>query len=130
MPAAKEYNLAFTYTAAGTMYKGSVIRFTIPQDSNINDAAEDWPLLTDGSGAGRLAVSGATLFSFDETVQLGHKRTAAAFLSSRVEKGHKVRFTYTTKTPKVTAASERHTCLRPTQSLCELRMTTYHLRSR
>ena len=30
--AEREYNLAFTYTAAGTMYKGSVIRFDIPQD--------------------------------------------------------------------------------------------------
>ena len=34
------------------------------------------------------------------------RQTAAAFLSSRVEKGHRVRFTYTTKTPKVTADSE------------------------
>ena len=103
VPAETEYNLVFTYTAAGTMYKGSVIRFDIPQDSAIVEPAEDWPLLTDGTGAGRLVVSGATLYSFDEGSG-PDRETAAAFLSSRVEKGHKVKFTYMgAKTPKVAA---------------------------
>ena len=102
--AEKQYNLVFTYTAAGTMHKGSVIRFTIPQDDGI-DAGEDWPLLTDGTGAGKLVVSGATLFSFERVTPA--RTTAAAFLSSRVEKGHRVTFTYMdAKTPKVTATSD------------------------
>ena len=105
VPAATEYNLVFTYTAAGTMNKGSVIRFDIPQDTTIDPAGENWPLLTDGSGAGRLVVSGATLYSFN-TENGSESQTAAAFLSSRVEKGHTVRFTYMAKTPKVGAAPD------------------------
>ena len=108
--AEKEYNLVFTYTAAGTMLKGSVIRFTIPNDGQTlgDDDAEDWPQMTVGSSAGRLVVSGATLFSFQrggDDVE-ATRDTAAAFLSSRVKKGHPVKFTYTTKTPKVVAASD------------------------
>ena len=101
--AEREYNVTFTYTAAGTMYKGSVIRFTIPQDTDSDGDFVDWPLLTDGTGAGRLVVSGATLFSFERGGTTVANDAAAAFLSSRVEKGHPVRFTYAAKTPKVTA---------------------------
>ena len=124
--AEKEYNLVFTYTAAGTMHKGSVIRFTIPQDDTIAAAGEDWPLLTEGAGAGRLVVSGATLYSFD-TETGSERQTAAAFLSSPLKKGDRVKFTYTTKTPKVAAGSNPATCLVPTQSLWTVRMPTYHL---
>ena len=108
--AEREYNLTFTYTAAGTMHKGSVIRFDIPNDGQTlgDDDAEDWPEMTDGSGAGRLVVSGATLFSFERggDNDTDTRDTAAAYLSSRMEKGHTVKFTYTTKTPKVVAASD------------------------
>ena len=103
--AEKEDNLVFIYTAAGTMHKGSVIRFDIPNDTAITTEGEDWPLLKEGSGVGRLTVSGATLYSFDE-VSGSQRRTAAAFLLTRVEKGHPVRFTYMAKTPKVTDASD------------------------
>ena len=104
--AEREYNLVFTYTAPGTLYKGSVIRFTIPQDAEIAAAGEDWPLLTDGTGLGRVTVSGATLFSLERGGTSGTLDAAAAFLPSRVEKGHTVRFTYSAKTPKVTTASD------------------------
>ena len=105
VPAEKEYTLAFTYTAAGTMHKGSVIRFTIPQDNDSAEGFVNWPLMTDGTGAGNLTVSGATLYSFRDNDSDPNSNTALAFLSSRVEKGHRVTFTYKAKTPKVTASS-------------------------
>ncbi len=102
-------NLVFTFTAIGTMYKGSTVTLKLPAESGGNNTTPAWDVglrddNNDGAAdPGELSVSGADL------VTTGDDRTTTtkvvAKLANTVQTGHRVVFTIrSVKAPKIETA--------------------------
>ena len=107
-------NLVFRYTAAGTMYKGSVVQLALPSDTDLNSDARDgvptWEGVADGvnqlgvdnsdpvADAGEVTVSGAKITALTES-------SVTATTTGTIQAGSPIVFTIRgAKAPTVIAA--------------------------